>query len=60
MRRVSGCSSAKSARGVADTQAQFARLSLKFLHIAFVGLSEAVQRGEDAHSGLAIDTANFT
>jgi hypothetical protein len=32
----------------ADAQAQFA------------GLSEAVQRGEDAHSGLAIDTANVS
>lgn len=45
---------------VADAQAQFAGLSLEFLHIAFAGLSEAVQRGEDAHSGLAIDTANVS
>lgn len=45
---------------VADTQAQFAGLSLKLLHIAFAGLSEAVQRGEDAHSSLAIDTANVS
>src|SRR5258708_36135133 len=43
---------------VADAQAQFAGLSLEFLHIAFAGLSEAVQRGEDANSGLAIDKAN--
>jgi len=38
---------------VADPQGRFAGLSLELLHIAFAGLSEAVQRGEDAHSGLA-------
>ena len=45
---------------VADAQAHFAGLSLEFLQIAFAGLSEAVQRGGDAHSGLAIDTANVS
>jgi hypothetical protein len=44
----------------ADAQARFAGLSLQFLHIAFAGLGEAVQRGEDAHTGLAIDTANVS
>jgi hypothetical protein len=38
---------------VADPQGRFAGLSLELLHVAFAGLSEAVQRGEDAHSGLA-------
>ena len=45
---------------VADAQAQLAGLSLEFLHIAFAGLGEAVQRGEDAHGSLAIDTANVS
>ena len=32
---------------VADAQEQFAGLSPQLLHIAFAGLSKAVQRGED-------------
>lgn len=45
---------------VADAQAQFAGLSLELLHIAFAGLSKAVQRGEDAHGSLAVDAAHVS
>lgn len=43
---------------VADTQAQFAGLSLKLLHVTFAGLRKAVKRGEDVHGSLAVDAAN--
>jgi len=45
---------------VADAQAQFAGLSMELLDIALTGLREAVQRGEDAHSGLAVNAANVS
>ena len=43
---------------VADTQAQFAGFSLKLLDIAFARLGETVERIEDTHGHLAVQTAD--
>lgn len=45
---------------VADAKAQFAGFSMDLLDIAFAGLSEAVQRGEDAHGSFTVDVPNVS
>ena len=45
---------------VADAEAELRRLDvLEALHVAFAGAGEAIQRGENAHGGLAVDAAHI-
>jgi hypothetical protein len=43
---------------IADAEAQLSGLSLKLLDVALAGLGEAMERGEDAHGGVAVETAD--
>ena len=43
---------------VANAKSQLARLSLKLFDVALASLSEAMERGKDAHSGVAVQAAN--
>jgi hypothetical protein len=44
---------------VSNAKAQFTRLSLKLLHIAFTGLGKAVKCCEDSHGSVAVEAADF-
>lgn len=44
---------------VADPKAQFAGLSPELLNVTLAGLSEAMECGEEAHSGVAVETADI-
>ncbi len=43
---------------IADAQAQIVGVAFELLDVALAGTGEAVQRGEDAHGGLAVDAAH--
>lgn len=44
---------------VADAESQLARVSLQLLDVAVARLGEAVETGEDAHGGVAVDAADI-
>jgi len=44
---------------VTDAEAQFARVSLELLDVALIGLSEAKESLEDAHSSKAVEAADI-
>ena len=44
---------------VTDAKAQLAGLSLELLDVAFASLGEAMERGEDAHGRVAVETADI-
>lgn len=44
---------------VADTQPQVTGVTLDLLDVAFAPLGEAMESGEDAHGGVAIDAAEI-
>ncbi len=43
---------------VADAEAQLAGLSLELLDVALVGFGKAMECFEDAHGGVAVETAD--
>ena len=43
---------------VADAEAEFAGVALQLLDVAFAGAGEAIESGENAHGGLAVDAAH--
>jgi hypothetical protein len=43
---------------VTDAKAQFAGLSMELLDVALASLGEAKERGGNAHSGVAVETAD--
>jgi hypothetical protein len=45
---------------IADAETQLARLSLEFFNVALAGLGEAMQYSEDAHGGIAVETADIS
>ena len=42
---------------VADAQTQIVGVAFELLDVALAGAGEAVQRGENAHGGVAVDAA---
>lgn len=44
---------------VTNPKAQLAGLSLELLDISLASLDEAKERGEDTHSGVAVETADI-
>ena len=44
---------------VANAEAQLARLSLELFDVAFASLSETMERREDAHGSVAVETADI-
>jgi hypothetical protein len=44
---------------VADAQAQIVGVALELLDVALAGAGEVVERGEDAHGGVAVDAAHI-
>ncbi len=45
---------------VSDAKAQLAGVALQLLDVAFARLGEAVDRGEDALGGIAVDAADIS